>query len=254
MRLRAALTAAVASLALVASAAPMAEAAPAAPPPPQTAQGWATGGSTGWKARGDDRKLSKTTQANLKIARTISEKAINKSRTTLDYGKANKYDKGKVTLRRQFAAGWLWSGKKISHISSAELKAVKREIPAQALAHKPLKTKAYGLALVGPAKAANSKCTGVTKSVQKAAKGKPWDWWYYYNSCKTNDIKFWLKVGAGAAGVVAALFPPSAPLTVTVAALLVVGQDWIDNKQANSPVDAVIIRDHFHLVSVRSQL
>ena len=43
----------------------------------------------------------------------------------LDYNLANKWDKGQTTVRRQFAASWLWSGKSIKNISKKERKIVR---------------------------------------------------------------------------------------------------------------------------------
>ncbi len=63
--------------------------------------------------------------AQLKAAQSINQHATGPKRKVLDYRLANKWDKGQSTVRRQFAASWLWSGRSIKNISKRERKVVK---------------------------------------------------------------------------------------------------------------------------------
>ena len=76
--------------------------------------------------RGDPYKVvGAKVAAQLKAAQSINEHATGPKRKVLDYKLANTYERGHTTVRRQFAASWLWSGKSIKNISKKERKIVR---------------------------------------------------------------------------------------------------------------------------------
>jgi hypothetical protein len=70
-------------------------------------------------------RVGAKTAKQLKAAESINKHATGPKRKVLDYKLADKYDKGQTTTRRQFAASWLWSGKRVKNISAKERKVVR---------------------------------------------------------------------------------------------------------------------------------
>lgn len=57
-----------------------------------------------------------------------------------------------------------------------------------------------------------------------------WNWWgigYRLNSCLVNDIAFGILVGAGLAGIIAAICPPCAPVAGVLAGILAIYSGWL---------------------------
>ena len=115
---------------------------------------------------------------------------------TLDYKKANKHDKGEVSVRRQLAATYLWSGRKVSHISKTELKKVKKYIS------KKKKPKGFTL---DDAQSFGTSCPGksgvaTVYDKHRARRG----WAVYLNRCQTTAITATMQ-GIGATTAIMAI-------------------------------------------------
>lgn len=190
-------------------------------------------------------QLSSGRRADLAATDSIQKHAVSKSHK-LDYKKANKYDKGRTTARRKFAAGFLWAGGKITGISSAELKKVKKYIPKKRAPYHKLSDARF-------LPDAPKKCTGVTKYRDVYVKGPAFDRRYYLNSCDTDLLLASTDSAAILAGVIAVLIPPSAPGSGAVAGFLLIGNKYITYQQGRSDLDAIIIRDYTHLLTVQPQ-
>jgi hypothetical protein len=116
----------IGGLALVA---PAAQAAPAPETTPRVAAPFLPdGGGRPPQYKIQFQQLSKAKQKQVKVANYILNKALSK-KGTLDYKKANAYDKRETAIRRQVAAGVLWSGRKVTNISRAERAKVKKYLP-----------------------------------------------------------------------------------------------------------------------------
>lgn len=148
---------------------------------------------------------------------------------TLDYRQARKVFGKKVSWRRQFAGGWLGGNSKLTHVSSAERKAIAREV-----------RKHHGVA----AQTINKKCMGWS-GWKKPANQNYWNDWYY-DSCRTNLIVRNLTWCVGSAGMLAGWIGSASAGTAAIISLLVFGCGaaipWITTAQANSAVSAIIIR------------
>lgn len=95
-------------------------------PPPAAADDGRAPATPRKVVKGDPYKLVGAKVAGqLKAAQSINEHATGPKRKVLDYKLANTYDRGHTTVRRQFAASWLWSGKSIKNISKKERKIVR---------------------------------------------------------------------------------------------------------------------------------
>lgn len=204
--------------------------------------------------------LNKGQKADVLAGTRIFQKAVNKSQTTLDYKKANKYDNGRTTARRQFAAGWLYWGKKISNISKAERKKVRSYLPKAPLPS-PALLRAKAL-LSADAKAdllrEGPACTGVTKTVTKrwpSYGGGDMTADFYFNSCDTDLI---IAAGGGAAvltGVIGAMVKNAAAtgIIAVVGGIIGLGAVWFDYCQRRSGVDATIYRVKHYVGWVKPQ-
>ena len=250
-----ALGAAPNAVALPGSPEPVVRAATPAPSRSATTPGPSlTSSSAGpWSSPVEDwrRGLSKRQRAGLLTSIRIFRKATSRNLETLDYRKARRYDQGRTELRRRYAAGWLYGHKSISHISTAELKKVKK--------HKPVHEKSWNtpgllvgadLGTVAASGPRGTNCKGVTKQVFYTLPGYDGaaiggDFWF--DSCDTN----WL-IGAGVgtgflSGVVASelkkyLAGPARAIIVIVGAIHAIGSAWLTAAKANSEVGGVIIK------------
>lgn len=204
----------------------------------------------------DNRKISKTKKADIKTVSAIKRHALSKDRKTLNYNKANRYDRGRTRTRRQFAAYWHWMGRKTSHISKPERAKVKRYLPKRSYASIRDDDPSKAVEPEGsPAFTTDKGCTGVTKFSKAKSLILPDTWRYIYklNSCHTNAVRYTMNITAAVGAVLAIAFPPSAPLSGVLAGVLVIGSETIAFKQANSDVDAVRIEDDWHWISIWSQ-
>lgn len=161
--------------------------------------------------KGDPYKLVGTkAAAQLKVAQSINDHATGPKRKVLDYKLANKWDKGQTTVRRQFAASWLWTGRTIKNISKKERRVVKAYV------------KKY-FSKIGAATAMqmNSapRCRG--RSGFKSMGGGEWN--AYFSSCGTTVLIAELQVAGIAAGYVATRVPVMAPIALLTAAAMEIG-------------------------------
>lgn len=186
--------------------------------------------------------LSKKKKSTIAAVKSIY-RAVDKKKHTLDYKKANKYDKGKTTTRRKFAAGYLWTGGKIKNISKTELKRVKKYLPKKSYS----KVRAMGKRGSGDSPA---RCTGVTKLTTKQ-KGPWFDNHYYYNSCDTATIIYVMDQVAVLGGLLIGAAKPGAG--AALAALVTAGNNTLKRAKDRSDLGAVIVRDTFHLIRVYPQ-
>lgn len=142
------------------------------------------------------RSVPKAKKKQIQVAVDIIRRAVSKDGKTLDYKKANKYDKGEVGVRRQLAATYLWSGRKVSHISKAELKKVKKHISKKkkpkGFSHE--RVQSFGTSCPG-----NS---GVTTVYDKHGARRGWA--VYLNQCQTTAITATMQ-GIGATTAILAI-------------------------------------------------
>lgn len=167
----------------------------------------------------------------LRAAQSINEHATGPKRKVLDYKLANKYDKGQTTVRRQFAASWLWTGRKIKNISAKERKVVKSYVKKYFG-----KTKAPS-GLRAPSLDASSRCKG--KGGFESLGGGAWNG--YFNSCSTAIMIAELRYGGILVGLIATKMGPYAPVGVAAAVLMEAGAEWIDLLRGLSPHSAVYV-------------
>ena len=135
-------------------------------------------------------------EKQIQAAVDIVLRAVSKDGKTLDYKKANKHDKGEVGVRRQLAATYLWSGRKVSHISKTELKKVKKYIS------KKKKPKGFTL---DDAQSFGTSCPGksgvaTVYDKHRARRG----WAVYLNRCQTTAITATMQ-GIGATTAILAI-------------------------------------------------
>jgi hypothetical protein len=169
--------------------------------------------------------------AELKAAQSINEHATGPKRKVLDYKLADKYDKGHKTVRRQFAASWLWTGRTIKHISKKERKVVKSYVK-----------KYFGKAkapsgLAATARDASVRCTG-RGGFQSLGGG---EWNGYFNSCSTAIMIAELRYGGILVGLIATKMGPYSPAGVAAAVLMEAGAEWIDLLRGLSSSNAVFV-------------
>lgn len=220
-----------------------ATAAPVQPDPQVTAESVYPGPYT-W----DDRRISSGRKKDLAAASSIFKHAVSKKRKTLNYVTANKYDKGRVTARRKFAAGYWWAGGRITHISKAELAKVKTYRPK----HKRPRGAASFASTDGALNAQIARCTS-RSAVYKHVNGSKFYNVIFYNSCETKAVIDALNSAALLAGVVALVQPEAAPLSGAVAALLVIGGTTVSYYADISEVNAIVVNDHWHIVTIEAQ-
>ncbi|MGI3781013.1 MAG: hypothetical protein ACRYG2_09565 [Janthinobacterium lividum] len=116
------------------------------------------------------------------------------SRSTIDLRRAEKYDGGHTTSRRQSLAGWLYAGGKISHMSTAERKRTLSFIH---------KGNAY--ASLPHTSAGKVICTGSDQIVKYSAhKHGPPNFRWYLNSCRTKKVLWTMDSIVVVSGAVAA--------------------------------------------------
>lgn len=132
--------------------------------------------------RYDYSQLSKAKKADAQAASNIIAKATSKSAQILDYKKANKYDKGRTTARRQVAAGYLWAGKKVTHLTKTEKKKVQKYIPK--------KKAGKGFSDLRTRSDKKVVCEGKSGWVTIYDKyGTRRGWAIYLDSCETQNLK-----------------------------------------------------------------
>ena len=194
----------------------------------------------------DDRDISAAAKAEGRAALHIMRTSIGAGHwSTLNYKKAKENDKGSVKARRKFASAWLWSGKKISNITAAELAKVKGYSDGKP----PFPGVAAAVVCHG-----RSDVTGRVSVAQDVFDTKIW-----MNSCQTAAVKFWLNSVAGTVGVLAGLelFIGNNELLATQLALacaeVLIGANVLDYYATVSDLGATWIRDHWHLISVGAQ-
>ena len=255
MRLRTIVLSGAVTLALLAGTPSTAGAAPT-----ETAQAAAAAAGKDSPHKDWRKALNKSQKADVLAGTRIFQKSINKAHTTLDYKKANKYDNGRNTARRQFAAGWLYWGKRISHISKAERKKVRAYLPTTPLPS-PALLRAKGL-LTADAKAdllkAGLACTGVSKQDTKSWPsygGGDMTADFYFNSCDTDIIIAAGGVAAVLAGVIGAMVKHAAAtgIIAVVGGIMGLGAVWFDYCQRRSGVDATIYRVKHYIGWVKPQ-
>ncbi len=143
-------------------------------PPPADADDSSTPPTPRRVVKGDPYRLVGDKVAKqLKAGQSINEHATGPKRKVLDYKLANKWDKGQTTVRRQFAASWLWSGKSIKNISKKERKIVRSYVKKYLGDRKPSGARASADAV--------PRCTGQDK-FESLGHGQ---WNAHLNSCNT---------------------------------------------------------------------
>lgn len=144
---------------------------------------------------------------------------------TMDYRVAIAKYKGSrhpVNWRRQFVAGWIWAGGRVTHISSHE-----RSLVMQ----------------VGRRYMAGMVCTGQTKVRIRAQ--FTYRTWIWANSCITNYLVKSGEYCVGAAGAVALILGKSlAPAVILGSLMMACGgyAGWFAAARDNSSVHAIILR------------
>jgi hypothetical protein len=187
------------------------------------------------------RKLSKAKRTDARAAVNIIRNSVSNKGKTLNYTKANKYDKGRTAARRQVAAAYLWAGKKITNISKAELKKVKKYVPKKKRPRRfDARTPVENLRILWDA---NPACTG--RSGWKTLYDKYGDrrgWALYLNKCETANLKAGAVTVGFVTGVLAismATKPPAAAALGTVAAIAGLGAGVIDTVQDYSATGSI---------------
>ena len=179
------------------------------------------------------RKLSRAKRTDARAAVNIIRNSVSNKGKTLDYKKANKYDKGRTAARRQVAAAYLWAGKKVTNIGKAELKKVKKYVPKK---KRPrlfdARTPVENLRILWDA---NPACTGRSGWKTLYDKyGARRGWALYLNKCETANLKAGAVTVGFVTGVLAismASKPPAAAALGTVAAIAGLGAGVIDTLQ-----------------------
>lgn len=185
----------------------------------------ATGSATRYVLKGDPyQRVGAKIATQLKAAQSINEHATGPKRKVLDYKLANRWDKGQTTVRRQFAASWLWSGKSIKNISKKERKVVKSYVRKYYGSRKPSPD------LVEVDSDASPRCRG-RSGLESFGNG---NWNVHLSSCQTSAILRSLRYGGLAAGLIATKMGPTAPIGVVTALLMEAGAEWIDLSSVNA--------------------
>lgn len=161
--------------------------------------------------KGDPYKLvGAKVAAQLKAAQSINDHATGPKRRVLDYRLANKWDKGQTTVRRQFAASWLWTGRTIKNISKKERTVVKAYVKRYFSNNGATRATQMDSA---------PRCRG--RSGFTSLGGGEWN--AYFSSCGTTVLIAELQVAGIAAGYVATRLPFMAPVALLTAAALEIG-------------------------------
>jgi hypothetical protein len=201
-------------------------------PPPAAADDSRAPATPRKVVQGDPYKLvGAKVAAQLKAAQSINGHATGPKRKVLDYKLANRYDKGHTTVRRQFAASWLWSGRSIKNISKKEREVVKSYVRKYFGSRKPSPD------LVKVGSDASPRCQG-RSGWESFGNG---NWNVSLSSCQTSAIMRSLRYGGLAAGLIATKMGPSAPIGVVTAFLMEAGAEWIDLIRDVSSVNAVYV-------------
>lgn len=192
----------------------------------------AVGSPSRYVLKGDPyQRVGAKVAAQLKAAQSINEHATGPKRKLLDYKLARKWDKGQTTVRRQFAASWLWSGKSVKNISKKERKVVVSYVRKYFGIRKPspdvVKVHSNG----------SPRCQG-RSGLESFGNG---NWNVHLSSCQTSAILRSLRYGGLAAGVIATKMGPGAPIGVLTALLMEAGAEWIDLVRDLSSVNAVYV-------------
>lgn len=186
----------------------------------------------------------------------VQKAAVYHSHHHLDYAKAIKAVGGtrtKAKYRRQYAAGFWFSGGKLYHISHAERLLVKKYIP------KTGPSTASANLISGPVmNSGGTNCTGVNKEVvydnRDNGQGGRYIWVKsWYDSCRTRNIVWSMGSVALALGAIGYHYKPSEPVTYTLGALLGLGSGYIALQASNSNVAAVIITSKYGAYYVNPQ-
>jgi hypothetical protein len=177
------------------------------------------------------RRVGATVTRQLKAAQSINEHATGPKRKVLDYKLANKWDKGQTTVRRQFAASWLWSGKSIKNISKKERKIVRSYVKKYFGNRKPFPD------LLAVGSDASPRCQG-RSGLESFGNG---NWNIHLSSCQTAGILLTLRYGGVASGLIATKMGPFAPIGVLTAVLMEAGAEWVDFIRSFSSVNSVSV-------------
>lgn len=179
--------------------------------------------------KGDPLKLVGTKVAvQLKAAQSINDHATGPKRKVLDYKLASKWDKGQTTVRRQFAASWLWTGKTIKNISKKERRIVKAYVVRYFVKKTPAAATQMDSA---------PRCRG--RSGFTSLGGGEWN--AYFSSCGTTFLIAELQVAGIVAGYVATRVPFLAPVALLTAAAMEVGAVGIATLRDISSEGAVYV-------------
>ncbi len=201
-------------------------------PPPAAADDGRAPATPRKVVKGDPYRLvGAKVAAQLKAAQSINQHATGPKRKVLDYKLARKYDKGHATVRRQFAASWLWTGKSIKNISKKERKIVRSYVNKYFGSRRPSPD------LVEVGSDAYPQCQG--RSGHESFGNGNWN--IYLSSCQTSAIMRSLRYGGLAAGLIATKMGPGAPIGVVTAFLMEASAEWIDAVRDLSSIDAVYV-------------
>lgn len=179
------------------------------------------------------RHLGAKTAKQLKAAESINRHATGPKRKVLDYRLADKYDRGQTKARRQFAASWLWVGKKVKNISAKERKIVKSYVKKYFGKRKPPKASTSLDQRVDR----RDYCRG--KGGFESLGGGEWN--AYFSSCSTAIMIAELQFGGLLVGYIATKMGPYAPVGLIAAGLMEVGAIWITVLRDLSPDNAIWI-------------
>jgi hypothetical protein len=168
----------------------------------------------------------------------MNRASINRRTWTMDYRKANAADGGHSTTRRRFAAGFWVGGGRIAHISTAELKKVRRYIPRGS------QVQPWRGASV-PAVRAAAPCTGHRGYVTRVG-GSRHRIWVWMNSWETINVVAALNGAAVIAGILT--ITPLAIYGGVICAMLALGAIYLDWRQSQSQWNAVKVEDYWHIM------
>lgn len=202
----------------------------------------------------DDRHISSAQRADIKATNAIFKRATNGDHSVLNYVKAKANDKGRVTARRKYAAGFEWRGGRITHISRAEHAKVRAYYDG-----KPSWASINGGPSPAGVKAQARNCHGRSELTGgiNIATGR-YDVTNWLDSCDVKAVMLWSKGVAGLAGMLAAAgffdgHPDLAVHYAIIGAYIAAGREILGYYADVSDINAVWMRDHWHVITMGPQ-
>lgn len=190
--------------------------------------------------------LSDEVQAEIKLDYRITYTSVNRTTKVMDYGAANKYNPGKLTNVRIFAAGFLFGGGRLSGISPEETAKVRSYIPSIAGSTvapdgtvTANSTECYGRHGYVPLSPAKTTLFG-EESVAKFN--------YYFTSCETILLVAAAAAVSLTAGTAMALGGPAAPAIGLIGLLVGLGGIYIAALAGLSTENAIGAASRYSLI------